>query len=123
MPLKFDYILRECPFCGSHRIYLVSGKGKFDRVQCDYCGATGPWFDGHPEDAIADWNSRSYEGIEEILVEMFEDDDSHVISILVAQIRDKLKDPNFALGANFGDKACDVAEIEVIKTGKRQEEY
>jgi len=46
-----------CPFCESSRIKLKSGKGLFDRVQCLFCGVTGPWYDGHPSDAISGWNA------------------------------------------------------------------
>lgn len=53
--------LQRCFFCrsGDEDIQLITGKGKFDRVRCKKCGATGPWHDGHPEDAIADWNNIS----------------------------------------------------------------
>ena len=53
------YELKKCPFCESEDVELITGKGKFDRVRCKSCGATGPWYDGHPEDAVADWNNLS----------------------------------------------------------------
>lgn len=46
--------LLRCPSCGSNRIEL---KRNFDRIQCMFCGVTGPWFDGHSEDAISGWNT------------------------------------------------------------------
>ena len=49
--------INSCPFCESEDVELITGKGKFDRVRCKSCGATGPWYDGHPEDAVADWNA------------------------------------------------------------------
>ena len=51
--------LGQCPFCKCHMAKLITGPKTFDRVQCGFCGATGPWFDGHPEDAVRDWNSAS----------------------------------------------------------------
>lgn len=47
--------LKECPSCETTNQVIL--KRKFDRVQCNYCGTTGPWYDNHPFDAIADWNS------------------------------------------------------------------
>ena len=51
------YELLHCPFCESNNVHLITGKGKFDRVVCKDCGVTGPWFDGHPIDAVNGWNS------------------------------------------------------------------
>lgn len=50
--------LKPCPFCGVVNVRLIGGKDKFDRVQCMFCGATGPWYDGHPEVAVSGWNRR-----------------------------------------------------------------
>ena len=49
--------LLPCKVCGGEG-KLITGPGRFDRVQCQCCGATGPWFDGHPRDAINGWNTR-----------------------------------------------------------------
>ena len=51
-----------CPGCQSYDVVLKGSKDpetevtRFDRVQCMSCGITGPWFDGHPGDAVAFWN-------------------------------------------------------------------
>ena len=53
--------LKPCPFCKSTNVKLITsvkdGKRQFDRVRCQLCGATGPWFDGHPNDAVEGWNN------------------------------------------------------------------
>ena len=46
--------LNPCPFCKSTRVKL---NRNFDYVYCEFCGAKGSYFDGHPEDAIAVWNN------------------------------------------------------------------
>ena len=46
--------IKSCPNCKGDNIEL---KRNFDRVQCESCGVTGPWFDGHSEDAISGWNN------------------------------------------------------------------
>jgi len=54
--------LLPCPACGNKYVDLKGGKDNkgvyhFNRVQCQFCGTCGPWFDGHPADAISGWNS------------------------------------------------------------------
>ena len=61
MEKKLDE-LESCPSCEGNNVVLVTGKSdtgktEFDRVQCKFCGVTGPWFDGHPIDAVNGWNS------------------------------------------------------------------
>lgn len=53
-----------CPACNGNNVQLVNGNGKFDRVSCRFCGVTGPWFDGHPIDAVNGWNDMPREMIE-----------------------------------------------------------
>jgi len=50
-------LLKSCPGCEGNNVVLEGGSKDFDRVQCGSCGITGPWFDGHPLDAINGWNS------------------------------------------------------------------
>jgi hypothetical protein len=55
--------LKPCPSCESTNVQLITGKNpetgrnRFDRVQCKFCGVSGPWFDGHPLDAVDGWNA------------------------------------------------------------------
>lgn len=50
---------KDCPFCDSSNVILKGGRGEFDQVICQDCGASGPQYDGHPEDALMGWNSIS----------------------------------------------------------------
>jgi hypothetical protein len=60
---KIDHTLLPCPSCRIDTIVaLIGGSDKdgvhqFDRVWCKSCGTTGPWFDGHSDDAVYGWNS------------------------------------------------------------------
>lgn len=61
---KLEKNLNRCPNCGTNCAGLITGKDKngksqFDRVVCTACGTTGPWYDGHPEDAVDGWNHMS----------------------------------------------------------------
>jgi hypothetical protein len=55
--------LLRCPSCKIDTIVALlggfneAGAYQFDRVWCKSCGTTGPWFDGHPDDAVYGWNS------------------------------------------------------------------
>ena len=49
--------LKPCPSCENDLVELITGNKKFDHVVCKNCGVQGPYFDGHPEDAINEWNS------------------------------------------------------------------
>lgn len=46
-----------CPYCGCD--YTARLHTNLDYVVCDACGAQGHVFDGHPEDAVAEWNRVS----------------------------------------------------------------
>ena len=48
---------RGCPFCKNKQAELHKDKN-VDFVLCNFCGARGPCFDGHPEDASAAWETR-----------------------------------------------------------------
>ena len=48
------YTILSCPVCKSKDLNLHTN---FDFVHCNGCGISGPTFDGHPEDAVAEWNS------------------------------------------------------------------
>jgi len=50
----FSHRLANCPNCESFNLEIHKN---FDYVFCKHCGVGGPQFDGHPEDAIAGWNS------------------------------------------------------------------
>jgi hypothetical protein len=48
--------IKPCPFCTSTMVELHRN---FDFVKCNFCGANGHFYDGHPEDAIESWNMVS----------------------------------------------------------------
>lgn len=43
------------------------------------------------------------EVVEEVLVDTFENDDAHVVDMMVKKIRETIQDENFAKGAAFED--------------------
>jgi hypothetical protein len=57
------YMVRACPNtgCCSNGFDLQLHR-KFDYIFCMSCGMRGPVKDGHPEDAVADWNSLPRRG-------------------------------------------------------------
>lgn len=53
------YEVLPCPVCGSKNLTLHSN---FDFVRCNDCKIIGPQFDGHPYDAVDEWNGlHTYE--------------------------------------------------------------
>lgn len=50
--------LALCPKCGCDVVELHK---KFEFVICRGCGHRGPYFDGHPIDAINAWNEQGLE--------------------------------------------------------------
>lgn len=47
------YKVLPCPVCRSKDLNLHTN---FDFVVCNNCRISGPCFDGHPYDAVIEWN-------------------------------------------------------------------
>lgn len=59
--------LKPCPFCGFDSqcmTTVTTGAGMFDALQCQHCGATGPYNISPvvPGDKSARWNARHHNG-------------------------------------------------------------
>jgi ribosomal protein L37AE/L43A len=51
--------LKECPNCRSRDLAIHKG---FTYVWCHSCGMNGPCSDGHPYDAVLEWNKLPRKG-------------------------------------------------------------
>ena len=51
-----DLNLESCPFCGEQGDKIQMATQGFNAVVCLNCGARGPMYDDHPEDAVRSWN-------------------------------------------------------------------
>lgn len=54
--------LRPCPNPSCYEPMNLELHRNFDYIVCKGCGLKGPVKDGHPEDAVQDWNALPREG-------------------------------------------------------------